>query len=122
MLLKPISINYQHQVALELYLDMITTTIKDITNNDSKFKNFIDVCNIIIEHHNSYRNDILEIGNYNDFLSIIPTHFTAMVNGYLTGLEQEDNRSLVRIYKQLLSEEAYKYIDKVRNLEIEKDI
>ena len=58
MLLKPISINYQHEVALQLYLDMITSTIKDITNNESKFKNFIDVCNIIIEHHNSYRNDI----------------------------------------------------------------
>ena len=59
MLLKPISINYQHKVALELYLDMITTTIEDITNNDSKYKDFIDVCNIIIEHHNCYRKDIL---------------------------------------------------------------
>ena len=122
MLLKPISINYQHQVALELYLDMITTTIEDITNNDSKFKDFIDVCNIIIEHHNTYRNDILEIGNYNDFISIIPTHFTAMIQGYLTGLEQEQNRSTIRIYKQLLSQEAYNYIDKVKNINIEKDL
>lgn len=122
MLLKPISINFQHQVALELYLDIITTTIEDITNNNSKYKDFIDVCNIIIEHHNTYKNDILEIGNYNDFISIIPTHFTAMVQGYLTGLEQEENRSTIRIYKQLLSQEAYNYIDKVKNINIEKDL
>ena len=122
MLLKPISINYQHEIALQVYLDMITATIKDVTKNEDKYKDFIEVANIIIEHHNNYRKDVLVLANYQDFISLIPTHFTAMVNGYLTGLEQEENRSLVRIYKQLLSEEAYKYIDKVRVLEIEKDI
>ena len=122
MLLKPISLNYQHEVALQLYLDMITATIKDITNNDSKYKDFIDVCNIIIEHHNNYKNDILEIGNFNDFITIIPTHFTTMIHGYLTGIEKKENRSTIRIYKQLLSEEAYKYIDKVKDFNIEKDI
>ena len=122
MLLKPISINYQHEIALQVYLDMITTTIKDVTKNEDKYKDFIDVANIIIEHHNNYRKDVLVLANYQDFISLIPTHFTAMLNGYLTGLENEKNRNTVRLYKHLLSEEAYNFIDKVQHIEIEQDI
>ena len=122
MLLKPISINYQHEIALQVYLDMITTTIKDVTKNEDKYKDFIDVANIIIEHHNNYRKDVLVLANYQDFISLIPTHFTAMVNGYLTGIENEKNRNTVRLYKHLLSEEGYNFIDKVQNIRIEQDI
>jgi len=122
MLLNPICLNYKHEIALRVYLEMITTTIKDITKDESKYKDFIDVANIIIEHHNNYKSDILEVANYTDFMSLIPTHFTAMVNGYLTGIENETNRTSVRVYKHLLSEEAYNFIDKIQDLEIEKDI
>ncbi len=122
MLLKPISINYQHEIALQVYLDMITVTIKDVTKNEDKYKDFIEVANIIIEHHNNYRKDVLVLANYQDFISLIPTHFTAMVNGYLTGLENEKNRNTVRLYKHLLSEEGYNFIDKVQDIKIAEDI
>ena len=122
MLLKPISINYQHEIALQVYLDMITATIKDVTKNEDKYKDFIEVANIIIEHHNNYRKDVLVLANYQDFISLIPTHFTAMINGYLTGIENEKNRNTVRLYKHLLSEEGYNFIDKVQDLKIEQDI
>jgi hypothetical protein len=122
MLLKPICLNYKHEIALRVYLEMITTTIKDITKDESKYNDFIDVANIIIDHHNNYKSDVLGVANYQDFISLIPTHFTAMINGYLTGIENETNRSTVRVYKHLLSEEAYNFIDKVQDLEIEKDI
>ena len=122
MLLKPICLNYKHEIALSVYLEMITTSIKDITKDESKYNNFIDVANIIIEHHNNYKSDVLGIANYQDFISLIPTHFTAMINGYLTGIENEINRNTVRVYKHILSEEAYNFIDKVQDLEIEKDI
>ena len=122
MLSKPICLNYKHEIALSVYLEMITTSIKDITKDESKYNNFIDVANIIIEHHNNYKSDVLGMANYQDFISLIPTHFTAMINGYLTGIENETNRNTVRVYKHILSEEAYNYIDKVQDLEIEKDI
>ena len=122
MLLKPICLNYKHEIALSIYLEMITTTIKDITKDESKYKDFIDVANIIIEHHNNYRKDVLVLANYQDFISLKPTHFTAMVNGYLTGLENEKNRNTVRLYKHLLSEEGYNFIEKVQDIKIERDI
>ena len=122
MLLKPISINYQHEIALQSYLDMITIGIKDVTKNEDKYKDFIEVANIIIEHHNNYRKDVLVLANYQDFISLIPTHFTAMINGYLTGIENEKNRNTVRLYKHLLSEEGYNFIDKVQEIKIAEDI
>ena len=122
MLLNPICLNYKHEIALRVYLEMITTTIKDITKDENKYKDFIDVANIIIDHHNNYKSDVLGVANYQDFLSLIPTHFTVMINGYLTGIENETNRTSVRVYKHLLSEEAYNFIDKIQDLEIEKDI
>ena len=45
-----------------------------------------------------------------------------MVNGYLVGLENEINRNSVRLYKHILTEEGYNFIDKVQEIKIEKDI
>jgi len=122
MLLNPISLNYRHEIILRKYLDNVLTYIKEVTPNEDRYQEFIDIANIIIEHHNNYRSDVLVTANYQDFMSLIPTHFTAMINGYLTGIENEKNRNSVRVYKHILSEEAYNYIEKIQDIKIEKDI
>jgi hypothetical protein len=122
MLLNPISLNYRHEIILRKYLDNVLTYIKEVTPEEDRYEEFIDIANIIIEHHNNYRSDVLVTANYQDFMSLIPTHFTAMINGYLTGIENENNRNSVRVYKHILSEEAYNYIDKIQDIKIERDI
>ena len=122
MLLNPISINYRHEIILRKYLDNVLTYIKEVTPEEDRYEEFIDIANIIIEHHNNYRSDVLVAANYQDFMSLIPTHFTAMINGYLTGIENEKNRNSVRVYKHILSEEAYNYIEKIQDIKIERDI
>ena len=116
-MLKPVFLNYRHQIMIDNYLTMIKTYIEDITQDKDKFQDFIDVANIIIEHHNNYKSDALGSANYSDFMSIIPTHFTCMINGYLTGLENENNRNSVRLYKHILSEHSYNLIEKLSSLE-----
>ena len=122
MLLNPISLNYRHEIILRKYLDNVLTYIKEVTPEEDRYQEFIDIANIIIEHHNNYRSDVLVTANYQDFMSLIPTHFTAMINGYLTGIENEKNRNSVRVYKHILSEEAYNYIEKIQDIKIERDI
>jgi len=122
MLLNPISLNYRHEIILRKYLDNVLTYIKEVTPEEDRYEEFIDIANIIIEHHNNYRSDVLVAANYQDFMSLIPTHFTAMINGYLTGIENEKNRNSVRVYKHILSEEAYNYIEKIQDIKIERDI
>ena len=96
--------------------------IKEVTQNEGQYKDFVDVANIIIEHHNNYQSDNLGTANYSDFMSIIPTHFTCMCNGYLTGLENENNRTSVRLYKHIISEHSFNLIGKLETIKLEKDI
>ena len=122
MLLKPISISQEHKVILQAYLDLIQASIKEVTKDDKeKYNNFIDISNIIIEHHNNYR-DNLQTGNYLDFMNIIPTNFTCLVNGFLTGLEDKENRKKVIMYRHMLSEYSFRMIDDLQNLKILKQI
>jgi|TARA_R100001082_G_scaffold52918_1_gene28868 collagenase-like PrtC family protease len=115
-MLKPICLSTEHQILLHNYISYINTYIKDITNNDEKYEDFIQISNIIIEHHNNYQSNNLGQANYNDFLSIIPTHFSCMVNGYLTGLETEDNRQTVRLYRHIISEKSFDLIEDISKL------
>ena len=119
---KPVCLNYQHEVLLQEYISTISMYIKEVTKSNSKYKDFIDVADVIIEHHNNYKSDVLGQANYQDFMSIIPTHFTCMCNGYLTGLETKDNSSSVRLYKHIISEQSFNLVEKLQNLEIEKNI
>tara|TARA_Y100001938_G_C8031370_1_gene400826 strand:+ start:680 stop:1048 length:369 start_codon:yes stop_codon:yes gene_type:complete len=122
MLLKPVCVNYEHEIFIHEYLELVISSIEIITKNDEKYKDFIDVSNIIIEHHNNYKSDALNFANYQDFLSLIPTHFSCMVNGYLTGIENEENKHSVRVYKELLSQAGYRLIEKIETIKIEEDI
>ena len=121
MFKKPIYVDYKHEIIIQSYLDIIFVSIKELVGSDeSKLKEFIDVANIIIEHHNNYRTATNE-GNYLDFMSIIPTNFTAMLNGFLTGIENKDNAGSVRIYKQILTDYAYRVVKDLEHIKLMRD-
>ncbi|QDP68046.1 MAG: hypothetical protein GOVbin3264_27 [Prokaryotic dsDNA virus sp.] len=114
---KFVSINYQHKHMLWDYLSTINLYIEEATSNNKRYKEWIDIANIIIEHHNNYKSNNLDQANYSDFLSIIPSHFSCMCNGYLAGLENKDNRSSVRLYRHLINEKSFELIDNIAKLE-----
>ncbi len=118
---KPIYVDYKHEIIIEAYFDLIYVTIKELCGSDeSKLTEFLDVANIIIEHHNNYKT-IAHEGNYADFMSIIPTNFTAMINGFLVGYEDEDNRKSVRIYQQILTDYAYRLVKELETVKTIND-
>ena len=118
MFKKPIYVNYQHEITVEAYFDIIYVTMKELCGLDEeKFDDFIHISNIIIEHHNNYRAATNE-GNYLDFMSIIPTNFTALINGFLAGIENKDNKSSVRIYKEILTNHAYRLVKELETIKL----
>lgn len=121
MLKKPISINYQHQVLLDRYTDTIMRTVADCTgNNESKFNDFMDVLNIVIQHHNDYRPGV-ENGNLYDFLSIIPTNISIAVQAFLAGMETKRNSITLRAYRYMLINAAFKLVDDLEEIELTDD-
>jgi hypothetical protein len=114
---KPVCLSIQHELLLHDYLEAIDLYVEDVTSTKEKYEDFLEISNIIIEHHNNYQSNNLGQANYSDFMSIIPTHFSCMVNGYLTGLENKRNRSKVRLYKHVISEKSHELIEDISKLQ-----
>ena len=115
-MLKPVCLNIEHEILLNDYLKSIDLYIEDVTSTKEKYEDFLEISNIIIEHHNNYQSNNLGHANYSDFMSIIPTHFSCMVNGYLTGLENKRNRKKVRLYRHVISEKSFELIEDMSKL------
>jgi hypothetical protein len=115
------SINYQHQVLLDKYLNTVISTIAACTGrNTSKLNDFIDVANIIIEHHNTYKHD-LSAGNYLDFMSIIPTNMSIAIQGFMAGIETKRNSVKIRAYRLMLTNYAFDLVKDLETIKLYND-
>tara|TARA_R100000781_G_scaffold45918_1_gene31090 strand:- start:849 stop:1205 length:357 start_codon:yes stop_codon:yes gene_type:complete len=113
----PIGISTEHTIILSDYLTLVLDCIEDVSAIN-KFNNYKDILDIIIEYNNNYKIG-LGTGNFKDFLSIIPVQVSVMTNGYLAGLENQNNRKKVRAYKFLLAEQTHELLINVNNLKTE---
>ena len=119
MIKKAICINHEHTIIVKDYINLIIDCIDDVTGkNESKFEDFIDVSNIIINHHNNYNLTNLKTGNFLDFMSIIPTNFSIMTSGFLAGIETQKNRKKCRAYRLMLSDYAFRMIEDLEKLTV----
>jgi len=97
---KPIFANTTHQIVVNDYLNLMLSFVKEISS-ETKYNNFKEVLQVIIEYHNSYGKDV-DQGNWDDWLTLIPSHTSVMVNGYFAGIQTKRNLETIRAYKLLL--------------------
>ena len=97
---KPIFANTMHQIIVNDYLNLMMSFAKEISTK-TKYQNFKEVLELIIEYHNSYGEDVT-MGNWNDWLMILPINLSVMANGFFAGLETKRNSKSIRTYKVLL--------------------
>ena len=97
---KPIFSSTQHQILVSEYMNLMLSFVKECSSK-SKFESFKEVFNIIIEYHNGYGKSV-GIGNWNDWLMILPINLSVMANGFFAGLETKRNSKSIRTYKVLL--------------------
>jgi|TARA_R110000824_G_scaffold186037_1_gene367312 hypothetical protein len=114
-MVKPIYANTEHEVIISSYILMIKEFIKDVSN-DTRWHNFLEVLDILIEYHNNYGKGVRE-NNYWDWLMILPINLSLMTNGFLAGIETKGNASIVRAYKVLLNDMVQDVVDKIEKLE-----
>ena len=110
----PICLNSQHSVIILNYIDILLEFIEDISTTE-KFSNFKEVLDVIINYNNDYKMGVGS-GNYHDFLMIIPIQISCMVNGYLAGIENKDNRKKVNAYRYLIAEQTNELIAELGKL------
>jgi hypothetical protein len=112
---KPIYASEEHRNIIETYMLMCQEFAKEVSSK-SRYNNYKDVIETIIEYHNSYGSGSSE-NNWYDWLVIIPINMSVATNGFFAGLETNSNRSLIRAYRVVLNEMVIETVDKIDNLE-----
>ena len=112
---KPIYANNEHEVIVGAYIDMIKEFVKDLSN-ETRWKNFLEVLEILIEYHNNYGKGVRE-NNYWDWVMILPINLSLLTNGYLAAIETKGNSTIVKSYKVLLNEMVQDVVEKIEKLE-----
>ena len=112
---KPIFANTMHQIIVNDYLNLMMSFAKEISTK-TKYQNFKEVLELIIEYHNSYGEDV-SMGNWNDWLMIIPINTSVMVNGYFAGLSTRNNSEIIKSYKLLLDNSLELLVKDLKDIE-----
>jgi hypothetical protein len=113
-MITPIYSSEEHRTIIETYIAMCKEFAKDVSSK-SRYHNYLDVLDVIIEYHNNYGSGVRE-NNWYDWLMIIPINLSVMTNGFFAGLETNKNRSIIRAYKVVLEELILEVVNKIDNL------
>jgi hypothetical protein len=114
-MIKPIYASAEHQTIIEGYIALCKEFAKEV-GSKSRYHNYLDVIEVIIEYHNNYGSGKRE-NNWYDWLMIIPINLSVATNGFFAGLETNKNRSVIRAYKVVLEKLVSEVADKIDNLE-----
>ena len=112
---EPIYASEEHKQIIETYILMCTEFSKEVSTK-SKYNNYLDVVDIILEYHNNYGKGVKE-NNWYDWLMIIPINLSVATNGFFAGLETKSNSPTLRAYKTVLDEMVHDVTDKIDSLE-----
>tara|TARA_R100001244_G_C5125700_1_gene124544 strand:- start:16 stop:372 length:357 start_codon:yes stop_codon:yes gene_type:complete len=118
-MLTPIYANQQHKQSIATYLILCKEFVKD-SSSKTRYNNYLDVMDIIIEYHNNYGSGLKE-NNFFDWLMIIPINVSVATNGYFAALETKENASVIRAYKVVLDEMLEDVVAKIDKLEPQND-
>ena len=114
-MIEPIYSSEEHRTIIETYILMCTEFSKEVSTK-SKYNNYLDVVDTILEYHNNYGKGIKE-NNWYDWLMIIPINLSVATNGFFAGLETKSNSPTLRAYKTVLDEMVHDVTDKIDALE-----
>ena len=112
---KPIYANDEHRVIIDTFMTMCKEFSKEVSTK-SRYNNYLEVVQIIIEYHNNYGAGTKE-ENFWDWLMIIPINLSVATNGFFAGVETKANAAVVRAYRLVLKELVQDTVDKIDKIE-----
>ena len=114
-MIEPIYANDEHRVIIETYITMCKEFAKEVSTK-SRYNNFLEVVEIIIEYSNNYGSGTRE-NNFWDWMLIIPINLAVATNGFFAGVETRNNSAVVRAYRVVLDELVQDTVDKIDKIE-----
>tara|TARA_R110001583_G_scaffold166635_5_gene319396 strand:+ start:294 stop:653 length:360 start_codon:yes stop_codon:yes gene_type:complete len=117
---KPIYSSEEHKSIIEVYFTMCKQFVQDSTTQ-SRYNNFIEVINLIVEYSNNYGQGIRENGNFYDWIMIMPINISVATAGFFAGIETKSNAASVRAYKVVLDQMLQETVERLDSLEPTND-
>ena len=117
---KPIYSSEEHRTIIEVYTAMCKQFTQEITTK-SRYNNYLEVVDLIIEYSNGYGQGIRENGNFYDWLMIIPINLSVATSGFFAGIETKSNSAIVRAYKVVLDQLLEETVSRLDELEPTND-
>lgn len=117
---KPIYSSEEHRATIEVYMSMCKQFVGELTTQ-TRYNNYLEVLDIIIEYSNGYGQGHREEGNFYHWLMIIPINLSVATNGFFAGIETKSNAAVVRAYRVVLDQMLQETADKLDTLEPAND-
>ena len=114
-MLIPIYSSQEHKSIVEVYITMCKQFSQEVSTQ-ARFKNYLDVIDLITEYHNGYGEGLREDNFYN-WITIIPINLSVATSGFFAGIETKTNSASIRAYKVVLEQMLQQVIEKLDNLE-----
>ena len=114
-MLIPIYSSEEHKSIVEVYITMCKQFSQEVSTQ-ARFKNYLDVIDLITEYHNGYGEGLREDNFYN-WITIIPINLSVATSGFFAGIETKTNSASIRAYKVVLEQMLQQVIEKLDNLE-----
>tara|TARA_R110000787_G_scaffold70091_1_gene155800 strand:- start:7665 stop:8021 length:357 start_codon:yes stop_codon:yes gene_type:complete len=108
---KVIYANHEHEILIDSYVNLTKDLISDLSS-DTKFSQYEEILEIILEYHNTY-GDSVNRQNWYDWIMIIPLNLSIMSNGYLAGLENKKNTKKIYATRAVLTELLEDTVNKI---------
>tara|TARA_R110000751_G_scaffold209777_1_gene313661 strand:+ start:3495 stop:3851 length:357 start_codon:yes stop_codon:yes gene_type:complete len=118
-MIKPIYSSEEHKSITDIYLLMCKQFVEEATTQ-RRYKNYLEVVNIITEYHNGYGSGLKE-NNFYDWLMIIPINLSVATSGFFAGIETKSNSAVIRAYRVVLDQMMQETCDKLDSLQIKND-
>jgi hypothetical protein len=106
----------EHEIIINNYLTMHKELIREISN-ESKYRNYMDVFNVVIDYHNNYGSNHRDSGNWYDWIMVIPINISVLSNGFLAAIETKRNSATVRSYRVLINNMVHDVSEKLEKIE-----
>ena len=113
---KPIYSSEEHKSVIEVYTTMCKQFVQDATTQ-SRYNNYLEVIEIIVEYSNGYGQGVKETGTFYDWIMIMPINISVATNGFFAGAETKSNSAAVRAYRVVLSQLLQETVNRLDSLD-----
>jgi len=115
----PIYSSEEHKSIVDVYVIMCKQFSEEVSTK-SKYNNFLEVLDLIIEYSNGYGDGVRE-NNFYDWIMIIPINLSVATAGFFAGIETKTNAPVVRAYKVVLDQMLQETVNRLDDLEPTND-